>query len=232
MDMAEKMVAARADGLVGTSAPVLERLRKLGPGKPGLLLENGVEFEHFAKPAEPPAPMLAIKAPRLVYVGALDERFDFAATGLLARTLPTANILLIGPITKDARVLAGEHSNIHLIGAIPYNSLPGWLQQADVALLPLAEHPANIGRSPMNLYEYAAAGLPVVARNTPELARRREPFVCFYNQPAELPEAVQKTLENLQDRLAYRKRAATQAWSLKASELMNFITGLPQFIRT
>ena len=70
---------------------------------------------------------------------------------------------------------------MRLLGPRPYAEVPAYLQHADVGLLLLSPDPANAGRSPMKLYEYAAAGLPVLARATPELQRRAEPFVALYD---------------------------------------------------
>ena len=223
MEAAERAVIDRADALVGTSEPVLAKLREHAPDKPSLLLENGVEHEHFSLPAEPPPEYADIPAPRLVYAGALDERFDFEAIALLAQRLPNAQIVLIGPGGAGSSRIASARANIHALGAKPYATLPAYLQGADIGLLPLSDHPANAGRSPMKLYEYAAAGLPVAARHTPELMRRGEASVHLYQTGDELVALVQQLLSTPPNRSEIQASAQAHAWASKAEELLAFL---------
>lgn len=223
---AERALAQRADALVATSEPVLSHLRHLAPDKPWLLLENGVEYDHFANSsptvATPSSEIEAWMAP-VVYVGALDERFDFSAIEALARGLPEVRILLVGPHSEDVRKRMAVHANILLPGARPYAALPAILQRATVGVLPLSDHPANKGRSPMKLYEYAAAGLPVVARHTPELSRRNQDFVHLYQSSDELVSLVDRLLKHPVDRRAVQAMALPHAWSTKAEMLLRMI---------
>ncbi len=173
----EKEMANRADFLIGTSQPVLNRLRSLAPDKPISMLENGVDYLFFSKPAMAPPEYAAIPSPRLVYAGALDGRFGYEAVRATAKCLPHANVILIGPYGNDAVKQLGAGNNIHLLGLRKYHQLPAYFQHADIGLLPLSDHPANAGRSPMKLFEYGASGLPVVATRTIELTRRKLDFV-------------------------------------------------------
>lgn len=223
---AERQIAHRADGFVATSEPVLAHLRAMDAAKPALLLENGVEYEHFATPVAAPAEYAAIAAPRLVYVGALDERFDFDGVAGLARQMPAANIVLVGPPGPLARKAAGL-PNIHLLGPRPYATLPGYLQHASAGLLPLSDHPANSGRSPMKLYEYAAAGLPVVARATPELLRRAEPFLRLYAAPQDMATTTAAALAVASDPASAQARARSYSWTARARTLLEFALALP-----
>jgi glycosyltransferase involved in cell wall biosynthesis len=177
VDEAERRIARAAHLLVGTSEPVLAHLRTLAP-VPAMLLENGVEFDRFATAAAPPPEYRDIPEPRAVYAGALDGRFDAGLIHALAAD-PGIRIVLIGPASGDiANALSGR-PNVFLLGPRPYESLPAYLQHAQIGLLPLTAHPANEGRSPMKLFEYGAAGLPVVATATRELSRRALPFVIL-----------------------------------------------------
>jgi glycosyltransferase involved in cell wall biosynthesis len=97
----------------------------------------------------------------------------------LVRARPDIEFIIIGGGPDCATIAASPLRNLRLLGPRPYAMLPAYLQHAHAGILPLNDHPANAGRSPMKLYEYAAAGLPVLATRTPELVRRTLPFVRF-----------------------------------------------------
>ena len=110
----------------------------------------------------------------------------------LAKSRPDIEFVIIGSGSHLARMAATPLSNLRILGARPYAVLPAYLRHAHAGLLPLNDHPANAGRSPMKLYEYAAAGLPVLATRTAELARRGLPFVRFID-----PREPEMTLDGL-----------------------------------
>src|SRR5690606_10557795 len=112
---------------IATSKPVYDHLNRLAPRQPGRLIPNGVEFDRFSQPMEEPPELLDLPRPRLIYVGALDARFDWAAVRHLAQTRPDWQIVLIGPGGDDAAARQLP-SNVHRLGARPYERVPGYLQ--------------------------------------------------------------------------------------------------------
>lgn len=153
IDNVEEELAHQADFLIGTSVPVMNHLSSLAPSKPLHLLENGVDYDFFSKPTNRPPEYGKISSPRLVYAGAFDDRFGYGTVTTLADTLPHANVVLIGPYPKDANSRLGGRGNLHLLGPRSYARLPAYFQHSDIGLLPLSNHPANAGRSPMKLFE-------------------------------------------------------------------------------
>jgi glycosyltransferase involved in cell wall biosynthesis len=184
---AEALAIARSTTVVATSEAVARHVRTISPQKPTVVLPNGVELRHFASITAPPPEYAANSRKRAVYIGALDERFDVPTVRRLAESHPDVEIVLVGPPLAPELDTLRRLANVRLLGARPYAAIPAYMQHADVGLLPLSDHPANAGRSPMKLYEYGAAGLPVLARHTEEISRRREPFVFTYH---DAPEAV------------------------------------------
>lgn len=223
---AEAAILSRAHALVSTSDPVLAELKGYNPAIPSMVLENGVEFEHFAQAATLPEDLSRIPSPRAIYVGAIDDRLDLEALRRLAEEQPEVSVVIIGPYTAAARAAFAGCDNVYLLGAKDYATIPGYLHQADVALLPLSSHSANRGRSPMKLYEYAAAGLPVVVTETPELLRRSEPFLHFYRSGSEFPRKVKEALQSRPDKEFVRGLAKRHAWDAKAAALLDFVQAL------
>ncbi|EFO81331.1 glycosyl transferase group 1 [Oscillochloris trichoides DG-6] len=81
-----------------------------------------------------------------------------------------------GPERSAAEALAAPHrERFHFSGAIPYSQIPAELARADLGIAPFntAPHPAlrsaGFFWSPLKIYEYMAAGLPVVTAAIPPL---------------------------------------------------------------
>jgi glycosyltransferase involved in cell wall biosynthesis len=62
-----------------------------------------------------------------------------------------------------------EHANVHLLGPRSYAELPAVLRGAAAGLIPYALNDLTTGVFPMKVYEYLAAGLPVVTTPLPSL---------------------------------------------------------------
>jgi glycosyltransferase involved in cell wall biosynthesis len=215
----ERALLANADAVVSTSRAVDERMAALAPALPRLVLENGVEVDHFAGPRAAPAEYQTIPEPRVVYAGAMDDRFDLDAVRAAAAALPAVHFILIGP----ARRAPHASGNVHFLGPRPYERLPAYLQHCAIGLLPLTDATANRGRSPMKLFEYLAAGLTVVARTTDELGARALPEVRLYDAAAEMPAAIASALEDPIGRDAAVARAHAASWDGRARSLLSFV---------
>jgi glycosyltransferase involved in cell wall biosynthesis len=180
VDDLERRLLARADCAIATSEPVARRLREHGSARP-FLIENGAEIAHFARPAARPPEYQTATSSRVVFAGAIDFRFDADLVVRLAAERPAVEFVIIGSGTGAPALAAAAPRNLRLLGPRSYAVLPAYLQHAQAGLLPLNGHPANAGRSPMKLYEYAAAGIPVLATRTEDLTRRAPAFLRFFD---------------------------------------------------
>ncbi len=81
-------------------------------------------------------------------------------------------LLIVGGYPDDiARIkaAAGDTSRVEFFGQKPREEIPAWLAAADAALLPTSAK-FEIGKSytsPLKLFEYLAAGLPILASDVP-----------------------------------------------------------------
>jgi glycosyltransferase involved in cell wall biosynthesis len=172
---AEERFAARAD-LVLASAPALAgRMRKLSDNV--LYAPNVADTELFATALAPgplDSALAALPAPRIVFTGAIvATKLDFDLLIALARARPAWSFALVGPVGPgdphtDVSGLAAE-PNIHLLGPRVYSELPDVLRGADAGLIPYARNGLTESIFPMKVYEYLAAGRPVVATPLPAL---------------------------------------------------------------
>lgn len=146
-------LSSQANGVAATSPGVLDSVGVKGQ-VPATVIENGVEFRRFS------AVRGLAREYDFVYVGALDGRFDFSALRSAATLLPHCSFVLFGPISAPVEDMP---NNVHLRGPINYEEVPRAVAAARVALLPLIPNSSNRARSPMKLYEYVAAGAPLIA---------------------------------------------------------------------
>lgn len=214
----QRAILAAADAVVATSSEVLGGLG--GFDGPSLVLGNGVDASRFATSAVDDGPRPAV----CVYVGALDARFDWHRLAAWARSRPDVRFVVAGPPAAPPAPLP---ANVELIGAVAYDELPALLRGARVGLLPLSDDPLNAGRSPMKLYEYLAAGLSVVARETPVIRSDAAAGVFTYSPAVDADDALRRALANTSPNAAGGVRATAQDWNAKTDALLGFLAGLP-----
>jgi glycosyltransferase involved in cell wall biosynthesis len=172
---AEERFARRAD-LVLASAPALaERMRMLSGNV--LYAPNVADHALFARALEPGPEdpgIAALPRPRLVFTGAVvEKKLDFGLIAEVARMRPDWSIALVGPVGEgdphtDVSALEAL-PNVHLLGPRGHERLPEVLRGADVGLIPYAVNDLTRSVFPMKVYEYLAAGLPVLSTPLPSL---------------------------------------------------------------
>jgi glycosyltransferase involved in cell wall biosynthesis len=222
---AEARFAARAD-LVLASAPALaERMRALARNV--VDAPNVADTASFARALEPgpvDAALEALPSPRIVFTGAVvATKLDVALIAELARARPGWSIALVGPVgpgdpRTDVSALAAL-PNVHLLGARPHGALPAVLRGADAAIIPYAANELTRSIFPMKVYEYLAAGLPVVATPLPALAGVAE--IATATDAAELAARLDEALaSDTPARRAERSRAAAaHSWERRLDEI-------------
>jgi glycosyltransferase involved in cell wall biosynthesis len=221
---AERILCRRAATVVATSEQVATHLRSLS-NRQVHVISNGVDFQHFHTPRDlqcsPPLAGSA-RSHRAVYVGAFDARFCHRSVHAAARAHPSRNFLLAGPGSQRVADELGL-PNVQGLGAVPYEELPALLQSCAVGLLPFSASDANAGRSPMKLFEYAAAGLAVAATQSFRQGRAVLPTLSLASTTEDFAQAVARSFELATDATAVaaaREAARAQDWGAKAGELM------------
>lgn len=170
----DEWMIKKADSVILSSSTLEQRV--LEYGKTPLILSNGVEFRHFSNPAAAfPKEYRDNERKRIVYIGALRSWFDTELVEKIAGQVD-ADIYLIGKREIDLSSLE-KYDNVHILGARSYDLLPGYLQHADVAIIPFIKNNMTDSISPIKLYEYCSAGIAVVASNLKETAKLNAPVL-------------------------------------------------------
>ncbi len=191
--------------------------------KPLVLLGNGVETAHFETAQPTPAELEALPRPRIGYIGLLSHFLDFEVLEALRQARRGGTLLLLGPgtpATADRLREFGARPGVAVLGPRPYAELPGWMQGLDVGVIPFqASHPYVRGINPNKIYQYLAAGLPVVS--TPVLDLGAEPpHLQFATDPDGFRAAVERALDAPGDARARRAIARPHDWDVLAARMV------------
>lgn len=207
---ATKMDSFKA--LVTISETLAEQYIKAGvPGKKIIVEQDGVDLSVFSsinekEIEETRAVLLNGRKAVALYAGHL---YDYKGIPLIlraAKKLPEVSFALVGGWDKDIERVRRSAAdlglkNLELTGFVPNKNIPVYLKAADVLLLPYSgKHHQASTTSPLKLFEYMAAGRPIVAtaiENVVDVLTHNEnAFLCSPDNPASFIEGIKSTLLN------------------------------------
>lgn len=229
---AERRFAARADLVLASAPELVRRMRTLSDNV--LEAPNVADTELFAQTLElgPEDPAIAaLSNPRIVFTGAISSvKLDVALLLELARSRRDLQLALVGPVGAgdphtDVSELAAE-PNVHMLGMRAYAELPAVLRGADVGLIPYARNELTDSIFPMKVYEYLAAGLPVVS--TPLPALEEVPDVAKAADAAGVARLIDEALasDSAEIRAARSAAAMSHSWERRLQEIAAAIEAL------
>ena len=160
----ETRLLERADLVVTTSAPLSEIV---GETVPNLLIRNAGEIGYFSE--RPEIPAYTSERPVAGYLGAIADWFDIGLVAAAAHRFPDWDFLLVGSTDHCDTTAARELANINFVGEVPYDEAAAWVHSFDVAMIPFRLTELTRCTNPVKIYEYLAAGKPVVATALPEV---------------------------------------------------------------
>ncbi|HZT54346.1 MAG TPA: glycosyltransferase family 4 protein [Gaiellaceae bacterium] len=198
--------------------------------------ERTVVVRNYALPDEfVPARSAADAEPVAVYVGVITRgralREMVEAAGRLRD--PSARLRLIGSfapaeLEQEARVLPGW-SRVDYLGPLGRPLVAEHLAAARVGLVLFHPQPNHVEALPNKLFEYMAAGLPVVASDFPSWRRLLEPIGCarFVDplDPAQIAAAIEELLADAERAREMGRRGAAAVrerfnWQAEEPELL------------
>jgi glycosyltransferase involved in cell wall biosynthesis len=154
---------------------------KQKPGRTIHIVENAVDFEAFSRAAagrRSPADLSSLPGPRLGYCGLIGQRLDLDLLIGIAEARPDWSLVLIGKVddTDCADRLARLRAlrNVHFLGQKAVGEVPDYIAGLDAGLLPYTLNLETENISPLKMYEYFAAGIPVVSTPIPAALRHSD----------------------------------------------------------
>lgn len=150
------------------------------------VIPNACEIEHFTSTpttSTEPLRLRSIAHPRIGFVGMLAYWIDLDLIEQIASTHPEWQIVFIGPVSVDVSRF-DKYDNFHFLGRVPYDYLPTYMAGIDVFINPYRRDDIAESCSPLKVFEYLAAGKPVVSVPMPEVMRFA-PFLKIAESSAE-----------------------------------------------
>jgi len=218
----ERQIVSRAQIVFATATELLERMKLLNPRT--YLLPNAADYEHFAiSHLPPPREMASLRKPILGYIGEMAHWFDFDLVYDVALQHPNWNIVLIGLVHTNPAHELFRLPNVFRLGRKLYTELPAYLRCFDVCLLPFKINALTSAVNPVKLYEYLAAGKPVVSTPMREVWQYQE--VVRIAERSEFSAAIKTELETdseekIQQRLAVARR---NTWDQRVEEILRLL---------
>jgi len=219
----ERKLVKEADLVLASSKNLYEKCSRLGGNV--LMLPNAGDPGHFGA-APSWEPLSGHARPVVGYFGAISDWFDTDLVRYLAERRPGYSFVLIG-YSFGADISALKLPNVELLGEKPYAELPAYLHGFDACIIPFKDTGLIRATHPVKIYEYLAAGKPVVASDMAELlpmsdvcriASSKEEFA------AKLDAAVSDTDPGA---AAERKEfAGRNTWEARFSELRKNLEGV------
>ena len=155
-----RLAGRYADVMFAVHPRLLELLQPAGHGE---VLFNAVDAQPWAD-AAPAEELMGRPGPLVGYAGMIQHRVDAPLLAATTRLLPEMRFMLIGRVSPAYRHELGDlGQNVWLAGQRPYHELPGLIAACDVCIVPHLRDELTATMDPLKLYEYAAAGKPVVS---------------------------------------------------------------------
>ena len=173
LEAKEITLLKKADVVFVINKSLIEKKRKLVE-RDYIHLPQAVDFDLFElarkTKAPPPSDISAIGAPRLGYIGRINEKVDLDLTLQLAQKRNDWSFVFVGPVNttpalSDVINRLKEKPNVHFLGTKDFSEIANYWNCIDVAIVPYRVEPgqwAHFG-SPLKLREAFAAGKPVVS---------------------------------------------------------------------
>jgi glycosyltransferase involved in cell wall biosynthesis len=216
----ERRLVELATVCIASSRPLEQHLRDLGAR----------EVVYWPNPADTAAYSAARRAPRagerpvIGFIGAVAEhKVDVELIRAVADLRPDWDWRLVGPVglgiagsTLDTESFP---PNVQFTGARHRDELPTVVAEFDVAAVPYAINDYTRGVFPMKVFEYLAAGVPVVSTPLPSLVGEVEQ-VAFASDAAAWVAAIEGALHEDAPELrdARSQYASQHSWEHRAEE--------------
>lgn len=232
MEDREKKLLSEVDLVFTTSMTLFESKSKKHPVIK--YAPNGVDFDLFNRAVKDdlliPEDIVRISPPRIGYVGNICGRINFDILEDVINARDDCSFVFLGSIKEDvykAVKSLSRHPNVHFLGVKPYLNLPNYLKAFNACIIPYKIHDSYNNSNPLKLWQYLAAGKPVIATETKEMYKLID-VIWIANDAGSFISAIENGLNNLDE---YRiesgiKIAMQLSWDKLTNLMLSDMKGL------
>ncbi len=188
-------------------------------------LPNGVDFDHFTDSVDTlPDEFRTIPAPRAIYVGMIADWFDVDIIKSAAKAYPNISFVLIGESAIDLSAIKSLQ-NVYILGGKKYSTIPTYLKNSDVGLIPFKQNRLVESVNPIKLYEYMACGLPVVSARWETVEGLDSP-AYLYDSFVEFAEMLELSLSGEVDQQKMIDFARQNSWERQFNKVIKVLDSI------
>jgi glycosyltransferase involved in cell wall biosynthesis len=195
------------------------------------LTSVGVEREFFdvTDDSAAPAALRDLSRPRIGMIGNLNDRVNWDLLERLAMERPDWTLAIVGPVysagdtTRTAVRRLETFPNVRFLGAVGQSEIPSVIAAFDVCLIPYRISEAVERINPLKLYQYLAAGKPIVSTAIPIVEKFKD-VVAWCRSDDEFLRAVHLAVVQESDpsrREARRAAAIPYTWDAIVAHQIN-----------
>jgi glycosyltransferase involved in cell wall biosynthesis len=226
----DRQLTTRADLVFCTAQSLVDARLPLNPHTH--YMPNAVDYDAFQNAlVQSPSHLVTLSPchPVLGVVGGINAKVDLGLLAEVAARRPDWRIELVGPLSYglDAGELARLRAlpNVHFAGGVLPEDVPAVMAGFNVGLIPYKLNEQTRHVNPLKVYEYLAAGKPVVGTPLPELAQF-QPLVRVAGDVDGFVGAVEAALAEGDDPQAVAARlvvAAANTWDVRVERMLALI---------
>ncbi len=225
----EAACCREADVVICTGRMLVEERRSLNENIH--FVPEGADVDLFAtaglSETKVPDDIAELRGTIVGYVGVVDFRLDTELLAYMAERQPDWSIAIIGPVKGDVQGLERLQGirNVRFFGNRRIDQLPAYLKAMDACLIPYVLNDFTHHIFPLKLYEYMAAGKPIVATDMEEMRAYDGKGLTIARSKESFHEAVRDAIaQDSPERAAERVRAtALESWDHRVEEISEIL---------
>jgi len=189
------------------------------------VVPNGAE--RFSDYPESPVPdvLSHIKGPIVGYVGNLRDRIDWTLLHEVVSAMPDVSFVFFGPSGDNANAVSlSGYDNVHVPGVVAYDDLAFHLKAFDVGIVPHLHNQLTARMNPLKVYNYFAAGLPIVSTEVANLENLGS-VLNVANTADEFISGIKAAISNKVDTHSneWRSTMDTIAWESRVQTILDLM---------
>lgn len=210
-----------ADVVLATSDKLFELASAINPNV--YLVPNGCDYEYFSNFIHGrPAEIADLPGPIIGYIGVVATWVDVDLIAKVADSYPDYSVVVVGPLYNVSDV--PRRPNLHWVGFKPYEQLAAYVQSFSVGLVPFKATSMTEAVNPIKMWEYMAAGIPIVTTNMPEAKKYRDVVLASENHEEFIDNIYRALFEDPPENRAKRMALAQQnSWKVRAEQILAII---------